>query len=518
MHIPAISMENPLLIKELRSRMRGAKAYWVLLVYLLILSISLVIAYAIWSSQHGYAGRAFVMGRIFFQTLFGVQVGLVCLIAPGLTAGTVTVEKEQQTYDLLAASPLAARSIIIGKLLSALSFIVLLITSSLPLVSVCFLLGGVSPGEVFFAYLVLLLTAFMYGSVGIMWSSVARNTATATLMTYGTVFAIFIGTMFFVAPFTGVPGPCLKAVNPVGAFMYVVSPEQYFGFTMPAWVPSLILNGLAGILFTMIGVRKVDSYAVDKSVGLRVQSLLLYTAVVFFAFGSFFTMFGNRVGLTFEELVYFPWAIVLTILLVVIPIFATGDVDAREPRRLPDFLIGGWRKLFRSTLESGIPFIVLLLFMAAIVFLAGYPMTKMTVPGQLGWELPIILLVILAVVTAYGLISLLLSHILKSRWAALMSSYLVMAIFVLLPLLTLTNWDGGNGEPVPYNPGWLTLYFNPHIAVSSVPYVLLTSMPDPSAGKIPFSYVTILLYALIALLAAVKLRSILAPPHPQNDQ
>ena len=512
MHLPAISMENPLLVKELRSRMRGARAYWILFAYLTVLGIALVLTYANWRWRAEVEGGAFVIGRKFFETLFFVQVGLVCLIAPGLTAGTITVEKEQRSYDLLAVTPMKARSIIIGKLISAISFSVLLVTSSLPLVSVCFLLGGVSPGEVFFAYVVLLLAAFMYGSIGMMWSAVSRNTSTATVATYLTVAIVFLGTLPLLAS-----GARLQAVNPVGAFLYVVNPESYFALTVPAWVPSLILNGLAGILLVMIAVRKLDSYSVDKSVGLRVQSLLLCAALLFFVFGWAFDAFElGKAEDSWKPFLATAWAIALSLLLIATPIYATGE-RLGENKGLPGFLIHGWRRLFRSTLESGLPFLVLLVLAAAGLFLMGFPMSRLLMPGDLGWQLPVILLLVLSVLAAYGMAALLLSYVLRNRWAALMATYLLMAVFVLLPLLTLTTWDGGHCR-AEYNPLWLTLYFNPYIGVISVPYVIMDFLPDPSGHGISFFYVTILVYALIASLAAVKLRHVLADERAEGGQ
>ena len=504
MQIPAISMENPLLVKELRSRMRGARAYWILLAYLTVLGIALVLTYANWRWRAEVEGEAFAIGRAFFETLFFVQIGLVCLIAPGLTAGTITVEKEQRSYDLLAVTPMKARSIIIGKLISAISFSVLLVTCSLPLVSVCFLLGGVSPGEVFFAYVVLLMAAVTYGSIGMMWSAVSRNTATATVATYLTVAIVFLGTMPLVDY-----SARLQALNPAGAFLYVVSPEKYFALTVPAWVPSLILNGLAAVLLATVAIRKLDPYSTDRSVALRVQSLLLCTALLFFVFGWMFSEFrAGRTEDAWNACLTAAWFVALLLLLVATPIYASGEPQG-DNRGLPGFLIHGWRRLLRSTLESGLPFVGLLLLAAAGLFLAGFPLSRLRIPEQLGWQLPMVMLLVFFVLAAYGIVALLLSYILRSRWAALMCTYLLMAVFILLPLLTLTNWDGTPAH-AGYNPLWLTLYLNPGFGVISVAEPIMDFLPDPSQHQIPFFYITTLIYAFAAALAGVKLRHVLA--------
>ena len=43
-----LRFENPVLTKELRTRMRGSRAYWILFAYLFVLSLILFFAYLTW--------------------------------------------------------------------------------------------------------------------------------------------------------------------------------------------------------------------------------------------------------------------------------------------------------------------------------------------------------------------------------------------------------------------------------------------------------------------------------------
>ena len=45
---------------------------------------------------------------------------LVAFLAPASTAGAISLEREKQTLELLAATPISSLAIVIGKLLSAL--------------------------------------------------------------------------------------------------------------------------------------------------------------------------------------------------------------------------------------------------------------------------------------------------------------------------------------------------------------------------------------------------------------
>ena len=191
--------DNPVLVKEIRTRMRGARAYWVLLAYVLLLTLAVGIIYMNWYSENTAGGvshqAASNTGRLLFQVLFAFQAGLVALITPAITAGAVTIEREQQTYQMLATCALKPSHIITGKLLAAVAFVALLLTSSLPLVSLSFLLGGVSPGEVFGTYLSLALSAFVFGSIGVLCSASLRATAAATVATYTFVLLLFFVTL-----------------------------------------------------------------------------------------------------------------------------------------------------------------------------------------------------------------------------------------------------------------------------------------------------------------------------------
>ena len=84
-------------------------------------------------------------------------------MAPTFAAGSITGEKERKTYELLLASPLRPGTILVGKLLSSLSYLVILIVSSLPLMILCYLLGGLLLSEITRSYLVLILAAGTFG-------------------------------------------------------------------------------------------------------------------------------------------------------------------------------------------------------------------------------------------------------------------------------------------------------------------------------------------------------------------
>ncbi len=190
--------------KELRGRMRGPRSFIALTFYLTLLAGFTVMIYLLQqqssASQMAFGGgNPYISGQIgqaVFTTLLFLQVLLVVFLAPAATTGAISLEREKQTLDLLTATPVSTLGIVLGKLASSLAFVVVLILASIPLTAVVFVFGGVSPEDILRGYVVLLVTAIGFGSLGIFLSSITRRTQSATFLTYLAVLALTVGTAF----------------------------------------------------------------------------------------------------------------------------------------------------------------------------------------------------------------------------------------------------------------------------------------------------------------------------------
>ena len=187
---------NPVLARELRQRMRGPRAAVVITLYLLVLCAILQIMYAAFSRSTPGAEQVASFGESTFETLVFFVLLLVCFIVPGLTAGSVAGERERQTLVPLQVTLLAPRSILVGKMLASLAFVVLLIVATLPLVGVSFLLGGVEPLDVVTATAMVLVVTVGLACLSLACSTLLRRTQGATVMAYGVVLALTVGTLF----------------------------------------------------------------------------------------------------------------------------------------------------------------------------------------------------------------------------------------------------------------------------------------------------------------------------------
>ncbi len=192
-------MDNPVILKELRGRMRGGQAFVLLTIYLGLIAMFILFVYSVISPAYSYAFDASARqdaGKAIFGTVVLLELLLVSFIAPGLTAGAITSEREHQTYELLRTTLLSARSLVLGKLGSAFAYIFLLILTAVPLQSLAFLLGGVGLGELIVSELMLVVTAVFFCTLGIFFSSLLKRTLAATVSSYAAILFSFLVIVF----------------------------------------------------------------------------------------------------------------------------------------------------------------------------------------------------------------------------------------------------------------------------------------------------------------------------------
>ena len=141
---------------------------------------------------------------------------MTLILAPASTAGAISLEREKQTLDLLATTPISSLAIVLGKLLSALSWILLLLLASIPVVALVFTFGGVSPDDVVRAYVVLLATAFAFGAIGLFVSALVTRTQAATVINLVAVIVLTAGTAFIFVFWTAMTGNSRVPPRPAG--------------------------------------------------------------------------------------------------------------------------------------------------------------------------------------------------------------------------------------------------------------------------------------------------------------
>ncbi len=286
--------DNPVVLKELRGRMRGARAFIVLTIYLGLLgAFSSLIYVAVSESATRVSGQVNVgeIGRTLFGGVVAIEMLLVSFIAPAFTSGAISGEREHQTYDLLRTTLLPSHSLVWGKLVSALSFVLLLLLAAIPLQSIAFFFGGVAETEVILSFVILTATALLFSTIGLYFSARSSRTLSASVLTYALATFIMFGLPIVLGSVLWIIEPSLDNIQSVqaeraviyalgviistnpaatalmsqyilvnqrttGTFAYTLNNGQDMTLISP-WVPFTVLYVLLTVVFFVLAVRRV---------------------------------------------------------------------------------------------------------------------------------------------------------------------------------------------------------------------------------------------------------------------
>ena len=188
-------MNNPILAFSARRRMRSVRTPLLITIYAFVLS--LIGYFTIYAC---FLRPAFTL-RNMQQTLYGymailtLQFVLLVLVAPAMTAGSVSGERERQTLDLLLVTNMGAGRLVLGKLLESFGFLALLALSSMPVLSLAIVTGAAGLGQVLAGVAFLLLTALLALCIGMFCSTLFKRTITATVVSYLAVFGVGVLTL-----------------------------------------------------------------------------------------------------------------------------------------------------------------------------------------------------------------------------------------------------------------------------------------------------------------------------------
>ena len=186
-------LTNPIVIRELKNMLRKKGSFGTLI---LIGIISTSIISSVWYSvvpnmtTHMASQVLNMLSRSIFIGISYMILFFSSLIVMSFTSSSISSERENNTFELLTVTGLTPANIIIGKLVSALGFIFFIIFATLPLVSICFILGGVAITEVLISYVAIFSTLAAVGMIGIMCSSLCKTSRKAQVLAF--VIPIFL--------------------------------------------------------------------------------------------------------------------------------------------------------------------------------------------------------------------------------------------------------------------------------------------------------------------------------------
>lgn len=240
--------KNPVLDSEMKRYSRNMKCAWI------ILGVNLVLALFALIAQMGFSGRNDYMTiqqyRFPIQCYVLMAYGLflaICVMIPGIAGGAIAGERERRTLDLLLTTHLSPWKIILGKLESSLFLIVLISFSTLPVIGLVMLYGGITLFNLLQLIGSLVITGIFIGSIGIFYSAIMRKTTVAVILSYVTVLMLILGTI-------GV----IYGVGYIQTMRGMYS-EDFTHMQVGNVIYLLLLNP-AATLYGMIGQQTTNSY------------------------------------------------------------------------------------------------------------------------------------------------------------------------------------------------------------------------------------------------------------------
>ncbi len=245
-------MNNPIIAKELKGRMRGRQGFIMLTAYLGLISLVIygVYVYAVRDTYYRNPGFLQEAGKKVFQVVVLLEIVMTGLIGPALTVGAISSERERQTFDQLRISLLTPKDMVIGKLGASVMYLLLLIVAAIPLQSLAFFLGGVGMAEVLVSIWILILSTINFCTLGLYFSSIARRTSVATAISYSML---------------------VLSVAAMGAIAYAVGQNSYLISSTTMAFQRFLLN----FLWTLFSTNPFSAAFISEFMLVEEQSLFL---------------------------------------------------------------------------------------------------------------------------------------------------------------------------------------------------------------------------------------------------
>jgi ABC-type transport system involved in multi-copper enzyme maturation permease subunit len=242
---------GPVLFKELATQLRGSRAALMITLYIGLVLIAARLLYGLVAAQLDY-GRPLLsaqIGQVLFIGVSLVVQTLTVFLAPATTVNAISQEHERGTFELILATPLSAGQLLVGKLIAALAFMLLLLLAVAPAMSLVLLFGGVAITDVLRVFATTLITAVVGCAFGLCCSAITRQTYSATLLCYALLISLVGGSLFAANVWSLVNGltaapPAIVAANPLAAMATALAPVRPPESTVTGGFRPLVLLGL----------------------------------------------------------------------------------------------------------------------------------------------------------------------------------------------------------------------------------------------------------------------------------
>ena len=229
-------LTGPIFDKELRVASRRKRNYLLRLLYLLVLSFSVVVVWIqqVESAEWGTAQAIYRMstaGKTIVAWITGVQFVAIQFVAVIVCSTSISEEVYHGTLGVLMTTPISILQLVAGKLLSKLLTLVFLLAISLPLLAIVRVFGGV-PWDYVLASACITLTAGLFaGAVAMFYSTLFRRAYASILLTLATLFVCYIVLPMILGLVLAVVSLATSSSWPMAMQLYI-NPYWAMGFSI----------------------------------------------------------------------------------------------------------------------------------------------------------------------------------------------------------------------------------------------------------------------------------------------
>jgi len=201
---------GPVLLYEVKRQTRSPRVPMLRSGYTLLLLLAMFFVYlsytpgtgqervltALGEGAHVDDNQRAAFGATFFYAFMSLQFVLMLVFTPALIGGSIANERERGTLDLLLTTDLTNREIILGKLASQLGYLVMLLLTGLPILSLLQMFGGVDPNLMVGFSLATLLSLITIGAVSMLGATITSRVTDAFKIGYGFGVIHSFGSLF----------------------------------------------------------------------------------------------------------------------------------------------------------------------------------------------------------------------------------------------------------------------------------------------------------------------------------
>ena len=142
---------SPLLMKELRSRMRDKKTpLWVTLILFITALVIVMVMFFDNNDTRDLSG----IGSITFYIISSALYFFSAITSATVSAATFSMEREQETLEMLLLTRMSGLQLVLGKIYGSMAYILYLVVIFVPIAAVSFIFGGISPWQLMLVFLI----------------------------------------------------------------------------------------------------------------------------------------------------------------------------------------------------------------------------------------------------------------------------------------------------------------------------------------------------------------------------